>query len=59
MAKYTFGLAKAFSLFYHRHRILAEEDPIRKAMLILVADFARNQLTAALSILGISVPERM
>ncbi|MDX6712943.1 MAG: arginyl-tRNA synthetase, partial [Blastocatellia bacterium] len=59
MAKYAFGLAKAFSLFYHRHRILAEEDPVRKAMLLLVADFARNQLTAALSILGISVPERM
>jgi len=59
MAKYAFGLAKPFSLFYHRHRILAEEDPIRKAMLILVADYARNQLTAALAILGISVPERM
>ena len=31
LAKYTFNLARAFNLFYHRHRILAEEDPTRKA----------------------------
>ena len=26
LAKYTFNLARAFNLFYHRHRIIAEED---------------------------------
>jgi arginyl-tRNA synthetase len=58
-AKYTFNLAKAFNLFYHRHRIIAEEDENRRAVLIEVADFTRQQLTKALAILGISVPERM
>ena len=58
-AKYTFNLAKAFNLFYHRHRIIAEEDENRRAVLIAVADFTRQQLTKALAILGISVPERM
>src|ERR1051325_8503561 len=59
LAKYTFTLARAFNLFYHRHRIIAEEDEVRKAVLITVANITRRQLTAALRILGITVPERM
>lgn len=59
LAKYTFNLARAFNLFYHRHRIISEEDATRRAVLIKVADIARAQLTHALSTLGISVPDRM
>jgi arginyl-tRNA synthetase len=59
IAKYTFNLARAFNLFYHRHRIIGEEDATRRAVLIATADIARRQLTAALAILGIAVPERM
>jgi arginyl-tRNA synthetase len=59
LAKYTFNLAKAFNLFYHRHRIIAEEDAAKRAVLISVADYTRRQLTTALATLGISVPERM
>jgi arginyl-tRNA synthetase len=59
LAKYTFNLAKAFNLFYHRHRIIAEEDSTRRAVLIAAANITRNRLTAALQTLGISVPERM
>jgi arginyl-tRNA synthetase len=59
LAKYAFNLARAFNLFYHRHRIIAEEDATRKAVLIVAADIARRQLTLALATLGISVPERM
>ena len=59
LAKYAFNLAKTFNLFYHRHRIIAEEDELKKAVLIAAADIARGQLTTALGILGISVPERM
>ena len=59
LAKYTFHLARAFNLFYHRHRIIAEEDPAKKAVLIAAADIVRRQLTTALSTLGITVPERM
>jgi arginyl-tRNA synthetase len=59
LAKYAFNLAKSFNLFYHRHRILAEADELKKAILIAAADIARRQLTAALNILGITVPERM
>jgi arginyl-tRNA synthetase len=59
LAKYTFNLAKAFNLFYHRHRIIAEENEVKRAVLIAVADYTRRQLTVALGRLGIGVPERM
>jgi arginyl-tRNA synthetase len=59
LAKYTFNLARGFNLFYHRHRIIAEEDAIKRAVLIAVADYTRQQLTASLGRLGIIVPERM
>ena len=59
LAKYTFNLAKAFNLFYHRHRIIAEEDLKKRGLLILIAGYTRQQLTNALATLGISVPERM
>ena len=59
LAKYTFNLAKAFNLFYHRHRIIAEEDLAKRGLLILVAEYTKRQLTSALATLGIAVPERM
>jgi arginyl-tRNA synthetase len=59
LAKYTFNLARAFNLFYHRHRIIQEEVDVKRAVLIATADIARRRLTQALATLGISVPERM
>ena len=59
LARFTFNLARAFNLFYHRHRIIAEEDLTKRAVLIAVADYTRQQLTSSLARLGIMVPERM
>lgn len=59
LAKYTFNLARAFNLFYHRHRIISEKDATKRAVLIAGANFSRRQLAAALAALGISVPVRM
>lgn len=59
LAKYIFGLARAFNLFYHRHRIVSEEDETRRAVLIAAANIARRRLKEGLAILGIAVPERM
>ncbi|MFL6208991.1 MAG: arginine--tRNA ligase [Pyrinomonadaceae bacterium] len=59
LAKFTFQLARAFNLFYHRHHIRGEADAARRAVLIQVAEIACRQLTSALDILGITVPERM
>jgi arginyl-tRNA synthetase len=59
LAKWTFSLARTFSRFYHDHRILAEPDEVRRAVLITVTKVIRTQLIAALAILGINVPEQM
>lgn len=59
LAKYTFSLARSFSRFYHDHRILTEQDEVRRAVLIAVTKLVRSKLTAALAILGINVPEQM
>jgi arginyl-tRNA synthetase len=59
LAKYTFNLAKSFNLFYRNHKIISEADPVKKAVLITVADMSRRSLTAALHTMGIEVPEKM
>ncbi|HEV8429724.1 MAG TPA: arginine--tRNA ligase [Pyrinomonadaceae bacterium] len=59
LAKYTFSLARAFSRFYHDHRILTEQDEVRRGVLIAVTKIIRTQLTTALGILGINVPQQM
>ncbi len=59
VAKWTFSLAQQFNLFYHRHHILSQADPERRTFLLLLADLVQRQLTRALGLLGIEVPERM
>ena len=59
LAKYAFTLAKAFNLFYHHHRIIAEPNEIKRAVLVVVADMTRRALTSAFITLGIEVPEKM
>ena len=59
LAKYSFGLAKAFNLFYHNHRILVEENQVKKSVLLVTAEIVRKSLTAALNTMGIEIPERM
>ncbi len=61
LAKYAFTLAKTFSNFYQQkhNNIAREPDPVRQAALIAAADVVRRQLTKALAVLGISVPEQM
>lgn len=59
LAKYNFNLAKAFNLFYHNHKIIAEENAVKRAVLIAIANLTRRALTEGLQIMGIEVPERM
>ena len=59
LAKYTFQLAKAFNLFYHNHKILIEQNDVKRAVLVVTANIARRALTTALDTLGIEVPEKM
>ncbi|GAB4502516.1 MAG: arginine--tRNA ligase [Anaerolineales bacterium] len=59
VAAYVYELATAFHSFYHAVPVLqAESDSVRAARLRLVAA-ARQTLTNALRLLGISAPEAM
>jgi arginyl-tRNA synthetase len=59
IAKYAFQLAQSFNLFYHHHRILAEEDAEKKLFLLQIGRLVEVQLVAALQLLGIDSPEKM
>ncbi|MGH9862550.1 MAG: arginine--tRNA ligase [Candidatus Acidiferrales bacterium] len=59
VAKWAFGLAQQFNLFYHTHHILSEADPERKCFLLLLTALVERQLTQAMVLLGIEIPEKM
>jgi arginyl-tRNA synthetase len=59
LAKYAFQLAQQFNNFYHRHHILHETDPNRKAFYFATAAVAQREMIRALDYLGIEAPERM
>jgi len=59
LAKYAFQLAQQFSNFYHRHHVLTESDPARKALLLATAAVAQRELLRTLSWMGIEAPDVM
>ncbi len=59
LAKYAFQLAQAFSNFYHKHPVLTEADPERRRFLVALVRLLRQQLCAALDLMGIEVPSAM
>jgi arginyl-tRNA synthetase len=59
LAKYAFQLAQQFNNFYHRHHVLNEPDPTRKALLLATAAVAQREMTRALGYLGIEAPPVM
>jgi arginyl-tRNA synthetase len=59
LARYAFQLAQQFNNFYHRHHILNEQDPNRKAVFLATAAVARREMVRALGYLGIEAPPVM
>jgi arginyl-tRNA synthetase len=59
LAKFAFGLAQLFNGFYHRYPILNEERTDRKRWRAAGVAYVRSQLTRALDLMGIAVPQRM
>ncbi|MDR1020822.1 MAG: arginine--tRNA ligase [Synergistaceae bacterium] len=58
IAFYAAGLAEAFHAFYNSQKVLGCEERVMNARLLLVAA-AEVAISNALSLLGISAPERM
>ncbi len=59
LTKHAFQLAQQFNNFYHKHHILSEEDPARKALLMATAAVVRRELMAVMSVMGIPAPAVM
>jgi arginyl-tRNA synthetase len=59
LAKYAFTLAQRFNLFYHRYRIISEDDPNRRMFYLSVVEIVRHSLVKALDMMGMQVPWRM
>jgi arginyl-tRNA synthetase len=59
IAKYAFQLAQAFNNFYHEYPVLQETDAERRAFLLWMTKYFREQLLATLHILGIEQPPYM
>jgi len=59
LARYGFQLAQQFNNFYHRHHILTEPDPNRKAVFLATAAVARREMVRVLGYLGIEAPAAM
>jgi arginyl-tRNA synthetase len=59
LARYAFQLAQQFNNFYHRHHILNEADPNRRAVFLATAAVARREMVRALGYLGIEAPPVM
>jgi arginyl-tRNA synthetase len=59
LAKYAFTLAQQFNLFYHRYKIITEENAARRKFYLLVVELVRQTLGRSLQMMGIEVPARM
>ena len=59
IAAYAYDLAKQFNGYYHDHSILKEECSVTRALRLRLASEVARVIRSAMSLLGISVPERM
>jgi arginyl-tRNA synthetase len=59
VARHAFELAQGFNVFYHKHHILSEKNAEKRAFLLLLTALVREQLIAALALMGITPPEKM
>jgi arginyl-tRNA synthetase len=59
VARFAFQLAQAFSNFYQKYPVIAEEDAEKRTFLLWMTQYFRTQLERTLDVLGIELPEYM
>jgi arginyl-tRNA synthetase len=59
VARYAFQLAQAFNTFYHDYPVLNESDPEKRAFLLWMTHYFREQLERTIDVLGIEAPPYM
>ncbi len=55
----SYDLAAAFSTFYNNHHIVNESDKTKQASYIALLMLVKKELSQALNVLGIELPEKM
>ena len=59
LCNYIYELAKIFSLFYHDHTIMKEENTNQKGFRIAACKLTAHVIKSGFALLGIQVPEKM
>jgi len=59
IANYAYDLVKTYNQFYHDCPVLREEDEARRSLRLALTATCARTVAAAMSLLGIRVPERM
>ncbi|MCI1779722.1 MAG: arginine--tRNA ligase, partial [Bacteroidales bacterium] len=59
IANYAYGLAKEFNQYYHDVPVLKEKNASLRSNRLALVNVIAETLTSSMSILGISLPERM
>ncbi len=59
IARYAFQLAQDFSNFYAKYRVVDEQNPETRALLLWMTHYFRQQLEYTLGVLGIRIPDYM
>jgi arginyl-tRNA synthetase len=59
LCNYIYELAKLYSVFYHDHPILKEEDKHKKEFRIALCQLSAQVIKSCFKLLGIEVPEKM
>ena len=59
IANYAYELVKQYNQFYHDYTILGETDPAVRSLRLALCEATSRVVRAAMSLLGIRVPERM
>lgn len=59
ICNYVFELAKIYSLFYHDHPIMKEQNPHQRAFRIEACKMCAQIIKSGFALLGIEVPEKM
>ncbi|HSF16862.1 MAG TPA: arginine--tRNA ligase [Vicinamibacteria bacterium] len=59
LTRFALSLAQRFNAIYHRYRVVEERDEAKRALRTLAVQIFHRQLTRALSLMGVPVPERM
>jgi arginyl-tRNA synthetase len=59
LARFALVQAQRFNAFYHKYRILQEQDEAKRSLRLLAVRLFHRQQKQALELMGVPVPERM